>query len=148
MIERGILDAVDFEDGVEGAVWGVMREFDAIDVVRRGAQPLGRGDHVTGRHIEKLRSRVDETRDQPWACDAVDLRPFARDPAPRRSAELSLRWQPRACPGRDPALQEARGKASRAQFRGDALADLMTVHAIDHDGTRAGQVGLPLRDVL
>src|SRR6185295_2525824 len=52
----------------------------AVDVERRGVEPLCDGCDFWRHHEQKHRSGVDEAAYQPWTSDAVDLRPATRHP--------------------------------------------------------------------
>ena len=78
MVESRILDAVDTQDGVERAALAFVGEFDPVDVVGRSARVFGDVEHVLGRDVNELRLWIDETSDQPWTGDAVDLRVLPR----------------------------------------------------------------------
>src|SRR3954463_15511597 len=105
MVESRILDAVDAQDGVERAALAFVREFHPVDVVGRSARLFGDVEHVLGQDVNELRLRIDETPDQPWTGDAVDLRPFARYPFARRRPDWPVRRKTIVDPIGDPALQ-------------------------------------------
>ncbi len=96
------------------------------------------------RDVNELRLRIDETSDQPWTGDAVDLRPFARHPFARRSPDRPVGRKAIVDPIGDPALQVTCINARGAQSGGDALADLMAMNAVNDDEPSAGQLGSPL----
>src|SRR5438128_2890623 len=57
-----------------------MPELNALHVIRDGTLPFGDRHHLLGRHKQKLRVRINEFPDQPWAGDPVDLHSFSRNP--------------------------------------------------------------------
>src|SRR3954447_4319955 len=144
MVESRILDAVDAKDGVERAALAFVGEFDPVNVVGRSARLFGDVEHVLGWDVNELRLRIDETPDQPWTGDAVDLRPFARHPFARRSPDRPVGRKTIVDPIGDPALQVTCINARGAQRRRDALADLMAMNAVNDDVTSAGQFAPPL----
>src|SRR3978361_140963 len=125
MVESRILDAVDAQDGVERAALAFVREFDPVDVVGRPPGLFGDLEHVLGRDVNELRLRIDETPDQPWTGDAVDLRVLPRHPFARRSPDRPVGRKTIVDPIGDPALQVTRINASGAQRSSYALAHLM-----------------------
>src|SRR5262249_17871223 len=88
VIESRIFNVVDAQDGVERATLAFVREFDAVDVVGRATDFLGKGHHLARWHVNEFGLRVDETRNQPRASDAVDLRSLARYPFARCLSDL------------------------------------------------------------
>src|SRR5262245_63920082 len=100
MVERGILDAVDAQDGVERAALAFMRKLDAFDIVGRPAGLSGDVENILGRDVDELGLRIDEAPDQPRAGDAVDLRALARHPLAGRCADCSARRQALGYPAR------------------------------------------------
>ena len=74
-IERRLVQPVVVKEGIEAALFAVVRErLGARDVVGRGTGLLGDGKHLLGRHVDELGILGDEATDQPWTGDAVDLR--------------------------------------------------------------------------
>ena len=133
MVESRILDAVDAQDGVERASLAFVREFDPVDVVGRSARLFGDLEHVLGRNVNELRLRIDETPDQPWTGDAVDLRVLARHPFARRGSERPVCRETIVDPTSDPVLQVTRINACGAQRSSYALADLTAMNAVHDD---------------
>src|SRR3954469_23433863 len=129
MVERRILDAVDAQDGVERAALAFVREFDPVDVVGRSARLFGDVEHILGRDVNELRLRIDETPDQPWTSDAIDLRVLSRHPLAWRWAQRPARRQTLCNPAVDTTLQVDRIDTCRTQVRGHALAHLTPVDA-------------------
>src|SRR4051794_28664067 len=114
MIKSRILDAVDAQDGVERTALAFVGELDPVDVVGRSARLFGDVKHVFGRDVDELRLRIDETSDQPWTGDAVDLRPFARHPFARRSPDRPVCRKTILDPIADAACQVTRINARGA----------------------------------
>src|SRR6266705_268674 len=115
LTKRGIRQAVVLQKSVEAAVIALVRKVNIRDVIRRRVAFLCRGEHLFRRNVEELRPGVDETRDQPGAGDAVDLRAFARHPARVRSSGLRVERAARGLPTLfDPALQVLRGEGWKA----------------------------------
>ena len=148
MVECRIPDAVDAQDGVEGAALAFVGEFDSVDVVRRSANLIGDVENGLGGNVDELRLRIDEAPDQPRTGDAVDLRTLARDPFARRRADRAAGRQPVCDPAGDAILQIDRVEPGRAQRGSHASADLMAMNAVHDDLARAGQGLPPLVDLV
>ena len=73
-VERWISRAVLLQDCVEAAERTIVTELDAFDVERNGVQLARLLQDLVGRHEDELRVLVDESPDQPRACDPVNLR--------------------------------------------------------------------------
>src|SRR5581483_8644007 len=104
MIERRVSDLVNAQDRVERAALAFVREFDAVDVVRRGARLFGYGENLILGHIDELRVRIDEAADQPWAGNAVDLWTLPRHPLAGTGPEIAARRQALRNPTLDAAF--------------------------------------------
>src|SRR6476659_10398678 len=105
MVESRILDAVDAQDGVERAALSLVGELDPVDVVGRSARLFSDLEHVLGRDVNELRLRIDETSDQPWTGDAVDLWVLSGHPLARCSPDRPVCRKTIVDPFGDPALQ-------------------------------------------
>src|ERR1700752_4915904 len=80
-VQGRVLQSIVSDKTVEGAQLPIMGErFGARDVVRCGSGLLGDGEDALCRDVQELGVRFEETPDQPWTGDAVDLRTFPRDP--------------------------------------------------------------------
>src|SRR5512145_2988685 len=115
------------EKRVEAALLADMGELDIGNVVRDRFALGCNLPHFRCGDIEELGARIYEAADQPWAGDAVDLRPLARDPARRGVTRLPEKRAADFAPGFDAACQ-----VTGAERFGDALAYLVAVHAV-HD---------------
>ena len=103
-----------------------MAPVHTLDVERYGPKAFADGLNLGCSHEQKDGGRIDETPDQPRACDAVDLGPRARDPD-RSSFRIALRksrgwnaWQLLLRPRLGAAVQNIRGRAGMAKPCGDA----------------------------
>src|SRR5262245_31218474 len=147
MIERRVDDPVDAQEGVERTAIAFMSEFDTGNVVGSGAGFLGGRQDPVRRHIDEGRDRVDETTDQPGAGDAVDLRPLPRHPL-RWSLSLFCALAPKReilrLPGAEAAGEIGGAGAGGIQGRCNALADLLSMRAIDHQRPVPGQAVAPM----
>src|SRR5689334_6273403 len=65
---------------IERAQFAAMAPEDAFNVERRGLEPVRRIRDLGWCYEQEHGGRIDEATDQPRACNAVDLRPGARDP--------------------------------------------------------------------
>src|SRR6185295_13499392 len=63
----------------------------AVDVERRGVEPLGDGRDFWRHHEQKHRIGVDEAAYQPWTSNTIDLRPATRHPD--GATFVVTRWQ-------------------------------------------------------
>ena len=72
--------------------------------------------HFRRRHVEELGPRIDEAAHQPWAGDAVDLRPLARDPARRGVFRFCRELAAFLAPMLDAALEILSRRAPCAAF--------------------------------
>jgi len=73
-VERTILDAIDFEKGIEAAQLAVMRErLSPGDVIGRGARLRRDVKDAFGRDEQEFGFRIDEAPDQPGTGDPIDL---------------------------------------------------------------------------
>src|SRR5262245_30138411 len=111
MVERRIPDIVDPQERIERATLAFVAELDAMDVIRRAAGLIGNGDHLGRRRVDEFCLGIDETRDQPWTRDAIDLRPLARDPLAGCRSDVAAGGKPGVTPGRDAACKRWRVKA-------------------------------------
>src|SRR5438128_1335376 len=91
LVQGRITQGVLLQEGVEAAQGPIMRKLDSLYIVWGRAKFLGTCEHECGRGEEKLRLRVDESRDQPRACDAIDLRTLTSNPLHR---SLRAGWNP------------------------------------------------------
>ena len=148
VIERRIADIVDAQEGIERAAFALVAELDAVDVVGRAAGLLGGSDHLARRHVDELRLRIDESRDQPRTRDAIDLRPLARHPFAGRRSDLSVRGKTCVHPGRDAAGKRTRVEAGGTQRGDHALADVVAMFAISDHGTAGRQRASPPLDLI
>jgi hypothetical protein len=130
--ERRIAQAVVLEKGIEAAELAVVREVHVGNVVRQCVPFSRRLEHFLGRHVVELGFPVDEARDEPGTGDPVDLRALARHPARRAVPRLRIERAFRRLPSLEAAFQIARRDTGFAQGRCDALADLMSVNAVNH----------------
>src|SRR3954454_2756538 len=80
MVERRIMEIIGPHDRIKTAAIAVVPESDALNVVRSRARVLRDSADFAGRHVNIFGERIDETADQPWTGDAVDLGMLARDP--------------------------------------------------------------------
>ena len=145
--ERGVLDVVDLEEGIEAAQLAVMRErLGAGDVVRGRAGRGGHGEDALGRCEQECRLRFDEAADEPWAGDAVDLRPLAGHPFTRVRHALIAQRQPELGPSRDASFEIAGADTACLKGGSDFLAYLMALLAIDNDRAAVRQVVHPTLD--
>src|SRR5439155_1430536 len=85
LVQGGISQAVLLEEGVEAAQRPIVRKSHAFDIVRDRIELGGTGADLRGWCKEKLGLPIDESRDQPRACDAIDLRMLTSNPSHRSS---------------------------------------------------------------
>ena len=82
------------QQGIKTAPVAVVRNRRAGNVIGDGAKCGGLIEHLLRGHVVKDGPRVDETQNQPWTGNAIDLRPGASDPAaggmPRHTEVLAL----------------------------------------------------------
>jgi hypothetical protein len=79
--ERAIVrQLVSLQNRFERAFLAVMAEFDVLDVIGNGVEPLGFVHHLVRRHEDEFRIFVDEVLDQPRAGDPIDFDAFPRNP--------------------------------------------------------------------
>src|SRR6266851_517655 len=78
--QRRLRELVLVQERVERAALAVVTELDVRDVVRDRALPLGDLSHLVARHEQKRWVAVDESADQPGACDAIDACLLSGDP--------------------------------------------------------------------
>src|SRR2546426_1688952 len=86
LVQGRIRQGVLLQKGVEAAQGPIMRKLDSLYVVWGRAKFLGTREHQSRRGEEKLRRGVNESGNQPWAGDAIDLRTLTRNPSHRRLA--------------------------------------------------------------
>src|SRR5262245_24761548 len=79
-MECGIAECVVPEERVKTAERSIVRQLDSGDVVGRCASGLRLWNYLLRRNKYGLRLLVDESGDEPRACDAINLRALARDP--------------------------------------------------------------------
>ena len=110
---------------VEGAELAAMAPDHALDIERRGIEPVGDGLDLRRRHEQEHRARIDESADQPGTGDAVDLRPRSGDPD-RAPVPVALRHalgrnqrQARLLPANEAVFQ---GSAGTPPCRSQAAA--------------------------
>src|SRR4029077_21291040 len=68
-----------------------MTEFNAGNIVRRGACLLRDAEHLLRGYIEELRVCLNETQDEPGTGDSIDLRMFPCDPTHGSYSVCSIR---------------------------------------------------------
>src|SRR5579862_7345788 len=78
------------KERIEGTTLAVVRKMHVCNIVRNRIFVGGRCEYLRCRNVKELRVGIDEPRDEPGTCDAIDLRPFARDPARRGAARLRI----------------------------------------------------------
>src|ERR1700736_4389183 len=71
-VQSRVLQPVFEDDRFEAAAAVHVAQFDPSDVVGQSPFPLGNGHHLGGGHVYEVGFRVDESLDQPGACDPVD----------------------------------------------------------------------------
>jgi hypothetical protein len=146
-IERRVADPIDFEKRIEAAQLAVMGErLGAGNVVSDGAGRPRHVEHLLGRDIEEGRLRLDKAPDQPWACDAVDFRALASNPAGRALRELMASRQLGFCPRCNAPFEIARRRTDLAQDTGGALTDFAAMCAIDDNRGSGWDVAAPSLD--
>src|ERR1044072_7684955 len=95
----------------------------------------------------KLRERIDETADQPWTGDTIDLRSRPRHPARRLAAVVHRALAEARKAGGKPAFysvdQIARIEATIAQRCRGVLADFMAVDAGDDNRPGRAEFAMP-----
>ena len=79
-VQRGIIEPILGDEGVETALVAVVAQFDVRHIVGNRTGLGGDLHHFAVRHIEEFRVLVDEARHQPRTGNAVDLGSFAGDP--------------------------------------------------------------------
>src|SRR2546429_4119486 len=81
LVQGRIRQAVLLQEGVEAAQRPIVRKLHAFDIVRDRLEVRGTRADLRRWCKEKLRLRVDESRHQPRACDAIDLRTLTSNPS-------------------------------------------------------------------
>src|SRR5262245_16573203 len=107
MVERRILDFKDSDDRIERAAIADVAKFNVLDVIGGRTLRLGHRGDVGQGHVEKFSKRVDETTDQPWARDTVDLRMLARDPFVFDCTKVLARRQTGGAPFRNTTFEKS-----------------------------------------
>ena len=79
-LQAGILQRVLDHDRLEAAAPVDVAELDVLDVVGCGALSRRDGHDLIRGHVQEFSVLVDESLDEPWACDAIDIGVLARDP--------------------------------------------------------------------
>jgi hypothetical protein len=148
LIERRIRDVVESQDRIERAALALMGEFDAFDVIGDRAGFARGRENLAGRHVEKLRMRIDEAADEPGTGNAIDLGPLARDPFFCWCRNLPAHGQMPRLPGRDAAVEIESPDAGAAECRGDGLADVPAVRAVSNDRAVLRQAAQPFQTVF
>jgi len=148
-VQRGTLDTVNLQEGVEAAQFAIVRErLGARDVVRGGPGLGGDGEDALGRGEEEFGCRIDEATDKPGTGDPIDFGTLASDPGARFRVPLAAQRQTVLSPTGNPVLEIACVYPGGLQSRCRALARLMAVDAIDDDHSSRGQVLAPVLDFL
>src|SRR5579871_1712403 len=123
-----------------------------FDVERGRVEALG--DHLDFRRRDKEKNSgwIHEAADQPGAGDAIDLRPFSRDPD-GAAASVALRnpvrgngWQPRLLPGGIAALKCFGRDIAVAKPGSRPFAELLPLLANDDDGA-PGEIRRPVLNI-
>src|SRR6266849_10296702 len=105
-IQGRVLDIEDADDRIEGTAITYMPEFGALDVIWNTAGLIRDCGDLVRWHIDECSTRIDEARDQPRTCNAIDLWMLAGDPfIVRPAAKLSPRRQFHCLPGRNTSLE-------------------------------------------
>src|SRR6266571_8138702 len=89
LVQGRISQGVLLQEGIEAAQRPIVRKLHAFDVVWDRIEPGGAHADLPRWCKEKLRLRVDESRDQPRACNAIDFRMLTSDPSHKG---LAARW--------------------------------------------------------
>src|SRR5512139_79790 len=130
-----------------------MAEFDILDVEWHTAALSRDRDYLVRIDEQDACPRIEETPNQPGACDAVDLRPPSCHPGARRAPDDSLEDgfgdERQSCrfPGGIAAFQHPRIKAGGPQLRGRHLAELVPRLASSDDRTRPVEIVRPVERV-
>src|SRR5580700_3762000 len=125
-----------------------MRErLGARNVIGGGAGHLDGVEYMLGRDKQKRCLRIDEAADQPRAGDAVDLRPFAGDPAVLSDRHLVAQRQFVLGPSGDAVFEVAGIETDAAQRNRDLLADLLAVRAVDDEWAVRVEIPAPMTDI-
>src|SRR5437899_1347543 len=83
LVQGRITQGVLLQKGVEAAQRPIVRKLHAFYIVWDRIEVGGAGADLRGWCEEKLRLRVDESRYQPRACDAIDPRTLTSNPLHR-----------------------------------------------------------------
>src|SRR5919204_467360 len=137
LLERGIAEPVMLEERVEAAKLAVVREVHVGDVVGHRVALFRGVEHLLRWHVQELRLRIDEARNEPGTGDAVDLGSLARHPSGAGVERLVIERPLRFLPRLEAALEVARGDAGIVEGRRRSLAHLAPVYAIDDYRARA-----------
>jgi hypothetical protein len=122
---------------VECAGIAAMTPEHALDVERRGIEAFCDAHYLRCDDEEEDRLRIDEPPDQPWAGDAIDLWPAARNPEcpalliPRRKLVDADQWLGGPLPGFKPAIERFGVYAFVPQPSGRTFAELLSLLADD-----------------
>ena len=115
-----------------------MREFCVVDIEWNGARDIGHGVDVLGLDVEKYGIGIEKAAHKPGTRDAIDLRPCPGHPSgPAVRITLGKRLPGDGRPAGlhesfDAAGEIARRQPVGAQQRGNALAYLMAMDAVDN----------------
>ena len=82
-VEYGIAQFEVLDESFKRASIAAMIQFhfgEARGIERSGIFFFGPLEHLILGHKDKFRGRINETADQPWACDAIDFDIASRNP--------------------------------------------------------------------
>ena len=137
---------------VEGAEFAAMAPEHVFDVEGRGVEALGHGFDFGRRDEQEDGSGIDETADQPWAGDAIDLGTRSRDPH-RATTPVAFgnfagrhRRMVRFLPADMATFEDLGGDVAAPQPGRGAFAELLAL-VTDHDDGLPRQARRPILNV-